>query len=50
MITAGTYPPIHIDLGRNEPGMTLQYRDIERGYTATAVLLRDSKAARQYLD
>ena len=32
MITAGTYPPISIDLGKDEPGMTLQYRDIERGY------------------
>jgi hypothetical protein len=29
MITAGTSPPISIDLGRNEPGMTLQreYRE-----------------------
>ena len=29
MIVAGTSPPINIDLGRNEPGMTLQreYRD-----------------------
>ena len=30
MITAGTSPPIHIDLGSNDPGMTVQYR--ERGY------------------
>ena len=30
MITAGTYPPI--DLGRDEPGMTLQYRNLERGF------------------
>jgi len=30
MITAGTSPPISIDLGSNRPGMTLQYR--ERGY------------------
>ena len=30
MISAGTYPPISIDLGRNEPGMTMQYRDFER--------------------
>ena len=28
MITTGTYPPI--DLGKDEPGMILQYR--ERGY------------------
>ena len=31
MITAGTYPPIHIDFGRDEPGMTLQYRDAKNG-------------------
>ena len=31
MITAGSYPPISIDLGKDEPGMTLQYRDVERG-------------------
>ena len=30
MIVSGTYPSIHIDLGKDEPGMTLQYR--ERGY------------------
>ena len=32
MITSGTYPPISIDLGKDELGMTLQYRDVERGY------------------
>ena len=32
MITAGSYPPVSIDLGNDEPGMTLQYRQIERGY------------------
>ena len=31
MITAGSYPPISIDLGKDEPGMTLQYRNVERG-------------------
>ena len=30
-ITAGTYPPINIDLGKDEPGMTLQYRNVESG-------------------
>ena len=30
MITAGTCPPI--DLGKDEPGMTLQFRNIECGY------------------
>ena len=32
MITAGTYDGVHIDLGKDEPSMTLQYRDVERGY------------------
>ena len=32
MIVAGTGPLIYIDLGRDEPGMTLQYRNFERGY------------------
>ena len=32
MISAGTYPPVSIDLGKDEPGMTLQYRQLERGY------------------
>ena len=30
MITAGSYPPISIDFGKDEPGMTLEYRDFER--------------------
>ena len=30
MITAGTYPPISIDLGMDESGMTLQFRNLER--------------------
>ena len=29
MIVAGTHPPISIDLGSNEPGMTVQRRDGE---------------------
>ena len=31
MITAGSYPPISIDFGNDEPGMTLQYRDVKNG-------------------
>ena len=30
MITAGSYPPISIDFGKDEPGMILQYRNVER--------------------
>jgi len=29
LITAGTSPPTSIDLGRDEPGMTLQFRSLE---------------------
>ena len=29
MITAGSYPPISIDVGKDEPGMTRQFRDVE---------------------
>jgi hypothetical protein len=29
MITAGTYPPVSIDFGKDEPGMILQ-REVER--------------------
>jgi len=29
MIVAGTYPPISIDLGKNEPGVILQ-REVKR--------------------
>ena len=32
MITAGSCPPIGIDFGRDEPGMVLQFRDVEGGY------------------
>ena len=32
MITAGTYPPINIDLGKDEPGMILQREFRENGY------------------
>jgi len=31
MITAGSYPPVNIEFGRDEPGMTLQFRNVERG-------------------
>ena len=32
MIIAGTHKGFWINLGKDEPGMTLQYRDVERGY------------------
>ena len=30
MITASTSPLLYIDSGKDEPGMTLQYRNLER--------------------
>ena len=32
MITAGTHPSIYIELGKDEPGMTMQRRDVKNGY------------------
>ena len=32
MITAGTHLPVSIDLGKDEPGMTLQREYREGGY------------------
>ena len=39
MIVAGTDKGIWIDLGSNEPGMTLQYRDAKSG----SIVWRDYK-------
>lgn len=43
MIVAGTNPPITIDLGSNELGMTLQHRYYEHGYLAWRDYLVDGK-------
>ena len=48
MIAAGTYPPI--DLGRDEPGMTLQCRQIERGYIAWRDYKVDGEAVKSPVD
>ena len=50
MITAGTSPPIHIDLGTDEPGMTLQYRQIERGYIVWLDCRVDGEAVKSPVD
>ena len=39
MIIAGTYPPVSIHFGKDKQGMTLQNRDVERGF----VVWRDYK-------
>ena len=31
MITAGSYPPVSIDFGKDKPSMILQYRDVKNG-------------------
>ena len=52
MITAGTCPPIGIGigLGRNEPGMTLQYRDDERGQIVWRDYTVEGKALKSPVD
>ena len=50
MIIAGTSPPIHIDLGKDEPGMTLQYRDIERGSVVWKDYLVDGEVVKSPVD
>ena len=39
MISAGTHAGVWTDLGKDEPGMILQYRNIEGGY----IVWRDYK-------
>lgn len=50
MTTAGTYPPISIDLGSNEPGMTLQYRDVKNGYIEWRDVVKDGQVAKSPVD
>ena len=50
MIVAGTYPPLYIDLGKDEPGMTLQYRDAEDGYIVWRDYLVDGELVKSPVD
>ena len=50
MITAGTYPPLSIDLGKDEPGITLQYRQIERGFIVWIDYTVDGEAVKSPVD
>ena len=50
MITAGSYPPVSIDLGKDEPGMTLQYRDIVRGQIVWRDYTVDGEAVKSPVD
>jgi hypothetical protein len=43
MIVSGTYPFINIDLGKDEPGMTLQREYREGGFLVWRDYLKDGK-------
>ena len=50
MIVSGTYPPISIDLGKDEPGMTLQFRDVKRGQIVWRDYTVDGEAVKSPVD
>ena len=50
MITAGTYPPITIDLGSNEPGMTLQRECLEDGKLVWRDVVKDGEVVKSSVD
>ena len=50
MITAGSYPPISIDFGKDDPGMTLQYRGVECGYIVWRDYTVDGEVVRSPVD
>jgi hypothetical protein len=50
MIVAGTHPPISIDLGSNEPGMTLQREYREGRYLVWREYEVDGKVIKSPVD
>ena len=50
MIVAGTHLPINIDLGSDEPGMTLQCRDAKNGYIVWRDYRVDGEAVKSPVD
>ena len=50
MITAGSYPPVSIDFGKNEPGMTLQFRNVKRDQTVWRDYMVDGEAVKSPVD
>jgi hypothetical protein len=50
MIIEGTHPSISIDPGKDEAGMTLQYRDIKNGYIAWRDVMKDGKLVKSPVD
>ena len=50
MITAGSYPSISIDLGKDEPGMTLQFRDVKNGQIVWRDYTMDGEVVKSPVD
>ena len=50
MIVAGTSPLLHIDLGKDEPGMTLQRPYQEQGYFIWREVVRDDEVVKSPVD
>lgn len=50
MIVAGTYPPISIDLGNDEPDMTLQREYREGGNLVWRDVVTDGQAVKSSVD
>ena len=50
MISAGTHTGVWIDLGKDEPGMTLKYRDVEGGYIVWRDYLVDGEVVKSPVD
>lgn len=50
MIIAGTSSPVHIDLGKDEPGMTLQCRTFEKGMVVWRDYEVDGKKVKSPVD
>ena len=50
MIVAGSYPPISIDLGSNEPGTILQRRYREGGYLIWRDVMQDGEIVKSPVD
>ena len=50
MITAGTYTSISIDFGKDEPGMTLQFRNVKRDQIVWRDYTVDGEAVKSRVD
>ena len=50
MITAGTYTSISIDFGKDEPGMTLQFRNVKRDQIVWRDYTVDGEAVKSPVD